>query len=135
MIKLTRKVTISASHRLYNERWDDEKNEQIFGKCSGIHGHNYKIFITVEGPVNLDTGMVINLVDLDRIINQTIVAKLDHQHFNNLEEFKDLVPTTENMVKTIWSLVEEEINKFDKAKLVKIKIKETEKNSVSFKKI
>jgi 6-pyruvoyltetrahydropterin/6-carboxytetrahydropterin synthase len=135
MIKLTRKVVISASHRLYNEKWDDKKNKQIFGKCVGIHGHNYKIYITIEGPVNIDTGMVINITNLNSILNETVVEKLDHQHLNNLKEFENIVPTTENMVKIIWMMVEEELNKFSKlVRLEKVKIKETDKNSVSLKK-
>ena len=79
--------------------------------------------------------MVINITNLNNILNETVVEKLDHQHLNNLKEFENIVPTTENMAKIVWMMVEEKLNKFSKfVRLEKVKIKETDKNTVSFKK-
>lgn len=96
---LTRRVSFSAGHRYHIAHWSAERNQAVFGKCNYPygHGHNYVLEVTVRGPVDPETGMVINLVDLDRILT-SIIEPLDHRFLNHdVAYFTDKVPTTENL--------------------------------------
>ncbi|MBE8221999.1 MAG: 6-carboxytetrahydropterin synthase [Bdellovibrionales bacterium] len=98
-ISLSRRSYFSAAHRYYNDKWTDAVNKKVFGLCYSEkgHGHNYILDTFVSGPVNKDTGMIINLIDLDSLL-QNFVKLLDHKHLNfDLSHFKTLVPTTENI--------------------------------------
>lgn len=111
MVYLTRKVEFCASHRYYIDEKSEEENLKLFGKCSYPHGHghNYILEVTVKGDVNPQTGMVMNLTDIDRILKDIVVEMMDHKFLNlDIPEFKDKIPTTENLVLYIWdSLVNE----------------------------
>lgn len=126
MIQLTRKYHFSAAHRLHSDHLSDEENKMVFGKCNNLHGHghNYILEITVEGEVDPVTGMVINLAELDKIVDQTIVEKFDHKHLNlDTEEFRELNPTAEVMTVVFWDLLQPSL-----PKLSKIGLWETAKN-------
>ncbi|HXG00982.1 MAG TPA: 6-carboxytetrahydropterin synthase, partial [Bacteroidota bacterium] len=84
MVYITRKEHFSASHRLFNEQWSDEKNFEVFGKCANPngHGHNYEIEVTVAGVPPKETGMVMDLKRLSDIINEEIIERVDHKHLN-----------------------------------------------------
>lgn len=126
MMKLTRKYHFSTAHRLHSNLLSDEENLRIFGKCNNPngHGHNYYLEVTVGGEPDPVTGMIINLADLDEAVNRLVVKKFDHKHLNlDTEEFKELNPTSENMVKVIWDLLAPEL-----PPLSKIGLYETEKN-------
>ena len=84
MIYITRKERFNAAHKLYREEWTDEQNREIFGKCSNPnwHGHNYELFVTVKGDINPETGFVIDLKELKRIITIYVTDVLDHKNIN-----------------------------------------------------
>jgi 6-pyruvoyltetrahydropterin/6-carboxytetrahydropterin synthase len=100
MIKLTRAYRFSASHRLHAPALSDEENREVYGKCNNPygHGHNYALEVTVEGPLDADTGRVCNPATLDRLVTQCVLENFDHANLNEqAEEFQSLVPTTENL--------------------------------------
>ena len=127
MIYLTRRETFNAAHKLYNDYWTPEKNELVFGKCSNKnwHGHNYILFVTVKGIPNPDTGFIMNVKDLSKLMKEKVVDKLDHTNLNLDVDFipKHIHPTTENLTKIIWELLEPHITE---CKLHCIKLQETE---------
>ncbi len=128
---LTRRYMVSASHRLHSDQMSAEQNRVTFGKCNNLygHGHNYMIEITVSGPVNEQTGMVCNLVDLDGFVQKEILERYDHQNLNLLPEFAKAVPTTENLCIAIYEIVQRE---FRHAHLEKVRIEETMMNSFEY---
>ncbi len=96
---LTRRASFAAGHRYHNPKWSEEKNRAVFGKCNfeNGHGHNYVLEVTVTGNIDPETGMVINLVDLDRILHE-VIDPLDHRFLNkDIPHFSELIPTTENV--------------------------------------
>lgn len=108
MVFLTRKVEFCASHRYHIESLPEEENFRLFGKCSYPHGHghNYTLEVTVKGSVDHDTGMVMNLTDLDKILKDKVVETMDHRFLNlDIPDFKEKIPTTENLVLYIWDTI------------------------------
>ena len=125
---ITKKVEFSASHRCWNRNWTAEKNLEVFGKSSlpGGHGHNFALEVTVEGEIDPETGMIINLFDLKEIIGSVLVD-FDHKNLNeDNPRFRDLVPTIENMSKVLWERVEEELRGREDCRLHRIRVYETE---------
>ena len=125
---ITRIESFSVAHRLHSSKLTDEENKQLFGKCNNPygHGHNYKVEITVTGYVDPATGMVMNVADLKRMING-IVEELDHKNLDlDVEYFKDVVTTGENIAVYFWdkmvAMLPEDVC------LHEVKIRETEKN-------
>ncbi|MEQ8765379.1 MAG: 6-carboxytetrahydropterin synthase [Planctomycetota bacterium] len=109
---LTRRLRFSAAHRYHHPELSDEENRRIFGACNNRygHGHNYELEVTVVGPVDPVTGMVMNLVDLDQLLQREIVTRFDHRHINHeVEGFDTCVPTTENLAARMWKLLELEL--------------------------
>jgi 6-pyruvoyltetrahydropterin/6-carboxytetrahydropterin synthase len=103
----SKRFEFSSAHRYWNPDWSAERNLEVFGKCTNPygHGHNYVLEATVAGPVDAATGMVINVVDLKRIVGQ-VLEGFDHKHLNeDTPYFQDRQPTTENIVQTLWSLI------------------------------
>ncbi len=103
----TRRFEFSAAHRYWNPNWSEERNQQVFGKCANPygHGHNYVLEVTVAGKVDPATGMVINIVDLKKIVDNILKA-FDHKHLNeDTPYFRDRQPTTENIVQVLWGLI------------------------------
>lgn len=102
---LTRAVEFPAGHRYHRPDWDAARNEATFGPCSRApgHGHNYRVEVTVRGEIDPDTGMVVDLVVLDRILRELVLEPLDHAFLNDLPEFADgSIPTTENLARVVW---------------------------------
>lgn len=102
-LRLERRYRFSASHLYRRPDWTEEENRARFGKCSNLpgHGHNYRLFVTVQGPVDPETGFIVDLGALDRLVSERIVERLDHQHLNAaLEEFRDggAIPSSENVL-------------------------------------
>jgi 6-pyruvoyltetrahydropterin/6-carboxytetrahydropterin synthase len=128
---LSRRYLFSASHRLHSDAISEEENREIYGKCNNPygHGHNYTIQITVRGPVDPQTGMVCNLVDLDGFIEREVLARYDHQNLNTLPEFAAQVPTTENLCIHIYEIVQ---RGFTLAHLERVRIEETMLNSFEY---
>jgi 6-pyruvoyltetrahydropterin/6-carboxytetrahydropterin synthase len=132
MVYVTRKAEFSASHRLYNAAWSDEKNAAVFGKCNNPHGHghNYEIEVTVAGRPPEETGMVIDLKKLGDIIESEVIDKVDHKHMNHDVDFMSgIIPTAENMAKEFWKILKPKIHE---GKLVSIRLFESEDNFVEY---
>ena len=124
---LTRRYRFPASHRLHLDDLSEAENRRVYGKCNNPHGHghNYALEVTVSGKVDPETGMVCNLADLDGFVNEQVVGRYDHVDLNTLPEFARTVPTTENLCVAIF----DRLKTFDRAKIERIRIEETRKNS------
>ncbi len=134
MLYLTRRETFNAGHRLFRPDWTDEENENLYGKCSNPHwhGHNYVLYITVKGNVNPETGLVVNLKTLGKLIREHIIEKIDHMNINTQVGFmKGRIASSENIAIAIWEELEPRI-KGAGVKLHCVKIVETENNYVEF---
>jgi 6-pyruvoyltetrahydropterin/6-carboxytetrahydropterin synthase len=111
-ITICRKSHFNAAHKLYNPIWSKEKNLDVFGRCSyeNYHGHNYELIVKFEGEIDLDTGMVMDLSDLKKIIVREVEDVLDHKNLNlDIDYFKDKIPSTENLAVFIWNKLNDSI--------------------------
>ncbi len=134
MMYITRRERFNAAHRLFRPEWSDEKNREVFGKCSNPlwHGHNYVIYVTVKGEIDPATGFLVNLSDLSKVINAFIIDKVDHKNLNLEVDFmKDKLVSTENIAVAIWDQLAEPVRKLGVA-LHCIKVVETENNHVEY---
>lgn len=130
---ITRIQSFSACHRLHSKLLSDEENKDIFGKCNNFegHGHNYKMEVTVRGPISEVDGMVMNLTDLKIIIEQ-LMATVDHKNLDkDVPYFEQVVSTTENVAVYIWDFVKDRIPNGG-AELFEVKVWETDKNIVVY---
>lgn len=101
----TRRFTFAAGHRYEVEGWSATDNERAFGRLTAAHGHNYALDVTVRGPIDAATGMVMNLAELKRVVTETVVDRFDHADLNADPLFRGKVPTTENLAIAIWDLL------------------------------
>ena len=134
MIYITRRERFNAAHRLFRNDFSDEKNAEVFGKCSNPlwHGHNYDLFVTVKGEVDPETGFLINLKTLSTLIEALVIDKLDHKNVNLEVAFmKDKLASTENLAIGIWNELSEPVGALG-AELHCIKLCETENNFVEY---
>ena len=102
----TRRFQFSAGHRYWVEAWSPAENERVFGRLTVTHGHNYTLDVTLRGPIDARTGMVIDLAELKRIVTETVVDRFDHADLNADPLFRRRVPTTENIAVAVWELLE-----------------------------
>jgi len=118
---------LSASHRLHSDALSAGQNSVVYGKCNNPHGHghNYVIQVLVGGPVDSETGMVINMLDLDQSVQNEVLARFDHTNLNLDPLFVNRVPTTENLCRAVYELLD---GKLTPANLVQVRIEETENN-------
>ncbi|MFN8229450.1 MAG: 6-carboxytetrahydropterin synthase [Bacteroidia bacterium] len=127
-----RKEHFNAAHRLHNSNWTDEKNKQVFGKCNNpnYHGHNYDLIVKITGEIDEETGYVFDTKILSDLIKENIIEKFDHKNLNlDVEEFKTLNPTAENIARVIWTILKQKIeNKYE----IKVILYETERNYIEF---
>ena len=131
-MKVCRRVSLNAAHRLYRPDWSDEKNQEIYGKCNNpnFHGHNYVIEAWLDGEIDPETGYVIDLKILKDILNKEVLERFDHRNLNlDCIEFKDLIPTAENITMIIWKILREKI---DSKYELTIRLWETENNSCEY---
>ena len=115
-------------------RYSDEKNNEVFGKCSNPnwHGHNYELFVTVKGDINNETGFLINLKVLSKIIKTNVINKLDHKNINLEVDFmKGKLASTENLAVSIWNELEDNVNVLG-AELHCVKVVESENNFIEY---
>jgi len=134
MIYLTRRERFNAAHQLFNPDWSAEKNFKVYGKCSNPnwHGHNYELFVTIKGEINEKLGYVADLKLLSKIIKETVINELDHRNINLEVSFmKGKVASTENLTISIWEVLSPHVKDMG-AEIHKIKITETENNSVEY---
>ena len=128
MIYLTKKVSFSASHRLYNPAFSDAENKKIYGMCSNPngHGHNYELEVTIRGVPDPETGMIIDLKLLKSVLYEEIIRKVDHKHLNHDVPFMNgAIPTVENILIKFWEILQD---KFDHCELHELKLYETRDN-------
>lgn len=131
-IKVSRKEHFNSAHRLFNPDWTDEKNQQVFGKCSNpnFHGHNYELVVSVTGDPDPETGYVYDMKVLSNLIRDHVLVKFDHRNLNlDSEHFKNLNPTAENIAVVIWQILRDKI---DRKLELKITLYETERNFVEY---
>ena len=131
-VSVFRKEHFNSAHKLLNSSWSDEKIQKVFGKCynPNFHGHNYDLEVKVTGEIDPETGFVMDMKVLSRIIRDNIVRKFDHKNLNeDTEEFKNLNPTAENIVVVIYDILRTVIaDDLD----LKIKLYETERNYAEY---
>ena len=131
-LTIFRKAHFNAAHRLYREDWSDEKNLEVFGKCSNphFHGHNYDLEVGITGEVDEETGYLIDLKILKDIIKEEIELPFDHKNLNvEVPEFKSLNPTVENIAIVAWNKLR---NRLDPKYKVSVKLYETPRNFVVY---
>jgi 6-pyruvoyltetrahydropterin/6-carboxytetrahydropterin synthase len=134
MIYITRRERFSAAHRMFRQDWSDEKNLEVFGKCSNPnwHGHNYILWVTVKGNPSAEEGFVMNINTLKKIINESVIEKVDHRNINlDVPFMKGKIATTENLAVAIWDVLKSQIEK-EGAELHCVKIEETENNYIEY---
>lgn len=131
-VAVYRKARFCAAHRLYNPKWSDEKNDEVFGLCNNpsYHGHNYSLDVKVTGNINPDTGYVIDLKVLKDIIKTEVEDRFDHKNLNlDCPEFEGLIPTAEHIAVVIYNLLRARI---DPSLELQVRLYETEKNFVEY---
>ena len=128
---LTRRYKFSASHRLHSPEFGEQQNREVYGKCNNPHGHghNYKIEVTVSGRPDPETGMICNLAALDGFVEKTIMPRFAFSNLNELDAFREIVPTTENLSRELFHLFRDQ---FRLAAVEKIRIEETMLNSFEY---
>jgi len=112
MVYLTRKEHFNAAHKLWNEKWNKDKNDEVFGICANenFQGHNYNLYVTVKGEPDADTGFIMNAKELSQIIEKEVCLKMDHKNLNVEVDFLEgIIPTTENLAIAIWKQIEPHI--------------------------
>ena len=131
-MRVCRRATFNAAHRLFRKDWSDEKNSAVFGKCNNpnFHGHNYVLEVWIEGAIDTATGYVIDLKIVKDLIKNEITDRFDHKNLNlDCKEFLNLNPTAENIAVVCWNLLRTELDaKYE----LSIKLWETENNLVEY---
>jgi 6-pyruvoyltetrahydropterin/6-carboxytetrahydropterin synthase len=128
---LTKRISFVAAHQLRRAEWSDLKNTEVFGKCFREHGHDYVVEVTVKGPVDPEDGMVINLNDLKRWLNEEIHDVCDHRHFNKDVAFMaGILPTVENMCVEFWEKLARRMG--SRGELYRIRVWESPNNSCEY---
>jgi 6-pyruvoyltetrahydropterin/6-carboxytetrahydropterin synthase len=133
--EITRCEEFAAAHRLYDPSLTDEENARRFGMCSnpGGHGHNFELEVTVRGEVHEATGMVMNLLDLERIVRERVIDSLDHKNLNRDVPFlRGIIPTAENLAIAIWERIAPELGAFEGCRLHRIRLYESRNNRVDY---
>jgi 6-pyruvoyltetrahydropterin/6-carboxytetrahydropterin synthase len=126
-VRITRRATFAAGHVLCRPEWSEELNREVFGACASDHGHNYIVEVTVGGPVDPDTGMVVNLKHVDAVLRRELIDAVDHRHLNRDVDFlRGIVPTAENIALAAFERLEPH---FKPARLLKLRLVESENNA------
>jgi 6-pyruvoyltetrahydropterin/6-carboxytetrahydropterin synthase len=132
-VRASRRVHFSAAHRLFRADWSDERNAAVFGDCSNPnwHGHNYELEVTVEGPVDAETGFVMDLKRLKDLVEERVVADVDHKNLNlEVPWLEGVIPSTENVAVAIWERLVDRLP--GSVRLAKVLLQETPRNSVEY---
>ena len=131
-ITVSRKAHFNAAHRLHNKNWSDEKNQNVFGKCNyqNYHGHNYELIVSVTGKINPETGYVIDMGELKKIIKNEIEERLDHKNLNlDVPHFSNIIPSAENICIYIYDIIRDNIDSQFK---LSVRLYETPRNFVEY---
>lgn len=103
IVYATRRFTFSAAHRYWRDEWSAEENRRVFGNLTTLHGHNYTLEVTIRGPVDERTGMLMDLGELKRVVGESVIQRVDHATLNDDPAFAaGVVPTTENLARAVW---------------------------------
>ncbi|MBV6645037.1 MAG: 6-carboxytetrahydropterin synthase [Cyclobacteriaceae bacterium] len=136
MIYVSRKEHFNAAHKLYNPKWTEERNREVFGPCANEnwHGHNFELIVTVRGWPDEDTGFIIDLKALSTLIRERIIAEVDHKNFNlDVPFMKDKLPSCENIIVEFWKILAPGIKEIAaRAELHSLKLYETPRNFVEY---
>jgi 6-pyruvoyltetrahydropterin/6-carboxytetrahydropterin synthase len=131
MLSITKTFEFCASHKLYNPNWSDQRNFEVFGKCANPngHGHNYRLEVSISGPIDKDHGMIINASELSDIVKEYIFNELDHKNLDaDVEWLKGRITSVEILTEAIWERLEEALKvSHSHLKLSQIKLWETSK--------
>lgn len=133
IVRATRKVHFSAAHRLHRPEWSEERNAEVFGDCSNPnwHGHNYDLFVTVEGPIDPETGFVMDLKALKELLEERVLVDVDHRNLNlEVPWLAGTVPSTENFAVAIWDRIEGSLP--EGVRLTKVALHETPRHYVEY---
>ena len=131
-VTVTRRLTFNAAHRVHNPELSDEENTRIFGKCNNPnwHGHNYRLDVSVTGPIDGRTGYVIDLGALKRIVEEKVIQRIDHRNINLEVEFmRGINPTAENIVVACWQVLQPAVAP---GRLARLTLWETDNNYVEY---
>jgi 6-pyruvoyltetrahydropterin/6-carboxytetrahydropterin synthase len=132
-VRITRRVHFSAAHRLHRAEWSEERNAQVFGDCSNPnwHGHNYELDVTASGPVDPETGFVMDLKVLRDVVEALVVEDVDHRNLNlDVSWMTGIIPSTENFVVAIWGRLVGALP--PGVELERLVLRETPRNSVEY---
>jgi len=132
-VRITRRAHFCAAHRLHREDWPDEQNREVFGECSNPnwHGHNYTLDVTLEGPVDPDTGFVMDLRGLKVVLQDRVVKDVDHRNLNlDVAWLEGLMPSTENVAVAIWGRIADGLP--EGVRLHRIFLRESPNNAVEY---
>lgn len=132
-VTITRRAHFASAHRLHREDWSEEKNFEVFGDCANPnwHGHNYELIVSVAGPVDPETGFVMDLKQLKDVIQDRVVVDVDHRNLNTeVGWLEGIIPSTENLAVAVWRRIAPELP--EGVALSSIVIRETRNNSVEY---
>lgn len=132
MTTLTRGYRFSASHRLHSAHLNESDNERVYGKCNHPfgHGHNYLLEVTAAGAVDAETGTVMPVGRLDRLVQEKVMSVFSHRNMNtDIPQLSELVPTTENVAAVIAEILGANWPTGESARLHRVRIEETERNA------
>tara|TARA_Y100000768_G_C23965143_1_gene677453 strand:- start:1147 stop:1554 length:408 start_codon:yes stop_codon:yes gene_type:complete len=131
-VTVSRKAHFNAAHKLFRSDWTDDKNFEVFGKCSNknFHGHNYELIVSLTGEIDNETGYVYDLGKLKNIVKNEVEDYLDHKNLNlDIDDFKSKNPSAENIAILIYNRL---IKYFDDKYQLKITLYETPRNFVEY---
>jgi 6-pyruvoyltetrahydropterin/6-carboxytetrahydropterin synthase len=135
MIYISRQEHFNAAHKLYNPKWSEERNREVFGPCANTnwHGHNYELIVTVKGQPDPDTGFVVDLKALSTLIKRHVIDQVDHKNLNlDVPFMAGQMASTENLAVAFWHILERELPTITLAKLHCVKLYETPRNFVEY---
>ncbi|NOT29324.1 MAG: 6-carboxytetrahydropterin synthase [Planctomycetes bacterium] len=135
IVAITRREEFSASHRLHNPELSPEENRRLYGVCNNAngHGHNYEVEVTVRGLVHEQTGMVMNLADLMRLLRERVLPQVDHKHLNlDVPFLEGIIPTAENVAIALWRQIEPEMRRYEGCHLHRIRLFESRSSFVDY---
>lgn len=133
-VELSRRFRFSASHRLHVDHLADDRNREIFGKCNNPfgHGHNYTVQVTVSGAIDAETGMVVNLADIDGFVAAEVLPRFDCANLNEDAAFRQSVPSTENLCVELWRVFAGFATQHKGLALRRIRVEETNNNAFDY---
>lgn len=136
MVYISRKEHFNAAHKLFNPKWSEEKNREVFGPCANAnwHGHNFELIVTVKGIPNPETGFVVDLKKLSNLIKELVIDKLDHKNLNlDVDFMEGKMASCEILIMEIWKILEPAIRQIsDTGVLHALKLYETPRNFVEY---